>query len=62
MTGTEVREYGANDPSRNADKERITDDGRSVDAVVGTLDAGLNFLKSGDILRPSSTQRQAALA
>jgi hypothetical protein len=71
MTRTEVREYGANDPSRNANKEKITDDGRSVDAVVGTLDAalewfhvipGVDFLKSGDILRPSSTQRQVALA
>jgi hypothetical protein len=42
MTGTELREYGANDPSRNAKEEKITDDGRSVDAVVGTLDAGLD--------------------
>src|SRR5215469_12501920 len=62
MTRTEVREYGSDDPSRSANKKKITDDGRSVDAVVGTLDAALEWfhvipgadcLKSSDILRPS---------
>jgi hypothetical protein len=43
MPGTELREYGANDPPCNADEEKIADDGRSVDAVVGTLDAGLEW-------------------